>query len=372
MDIPEGAATEVLVVGAGIVGLAHAAEALRRGHRVTVIERDRRAVGASIRNFGHACVTGQSGDLAELALVARERWLDLDAAAGLGARPTGGLAVARHATEMAVLEELAGLRPDDVELRPADRVRADLPGGGSDDVVGGAALLADLRVDPRITVGRLAAWLHDQHGADVRFGTAYLGFDGTHAHTSRGRIAADHVIVCVGHDLDHLYPAVADEHEVRRCSLQMARAADPGREVVPAVLTATSLLRYPAFAETRAAAALRARMETERPDLLGIDANVMFTQRPDGTLLIGDSHHTEPTVDPFLDEATTDLLSAEAARVMGLPALTLVERWQGVYASSPHRPYLVAEPEDRVSVRIVTSGVGMTIAHGLARRHFPH
>ncbi|MBS4099675.1 TIGR03364 family FAD-dependent oxidoreductase [Tsukamurella paurometabola] len=363
--------TDVLVVGAGIVGLAHAVEALDRGLTVTVVERDSRAVGASIRNFGHACVTGQSGDLAELAHLARERWLDLDGRAGLGVRATGGLAVARHATELAVLEELAAARPGEVALRTPDEVRGELPGGGAGDVVGGAALLADLRVDPRVTVARLAAWVGAQPGAEVRFGTAYLGFDGTRAHTSRGPIEAQRVIVCVGHDLDHLYPTLAEEHRVDRCALQMARAADPGAAVTPAVLTATSLLRYAAFAETSAAAALRARMEADRPDLLGIDANVMFTQRPDGTLLIGDSHHTERTVDPFLDESVTEILRAEATRVLGVEGLRIIERWQGVYASSPLRPYLVAEPEERLSVRIVTSGVGMTIAHGFARRHFP-
>jgi len=364
-------ATDVLVVGAGIVGLAHAVEALERGLTVTVVERDTRAVGASVRNFGHACVTGQSGDLAVLAHLARDRWLDLNDRAGLGARATGGLAVARHATELAVLDELAAARPDEVELRTADQVRAELPGGGANDVLGGAALLADLRVDPRITVARLAAWVDAQDRAEVRFGTAYLGFDGARAHTSRGPIGADRVIICVGHDLDHLLPGLAEEHRVQRCALQMARAADPGTVVTPAILTATSLLRYPAFAETAAADALRTRMAADRPDLLAIDANVMFTQRPDGTLIIGDSHHTERTVEPFLDEAVTETLRAETARVLDVDRLRIIERWQGVYASSPLHPYLAAEPEERLSVRIVTSGVGMTIAHGLARRHFP-
>ena len=117
--------------------------------------------------------------------------------------------------------------------------------------------------------------------------------------------------------------------------------------------------------------ALRARMDSDRPDLRDIDANVMFTQRPDGTLIIGDSHHTDRTVEPFLDEAVTETLRTESARVMGLDELRIIERWQGVYASSPLHPYLAAEPEERLSVRIVTSGVGMTLAHGLARRHFP-
>ena len=74
---------DVAVAGAGIVGLAVALEAVRRGLRVALVERDARPVGASVRNFGHVGVTGQAGPVLEYALAARAAWLDLSARTGL-------------------------------------------------------------------------------------------------------------------------------------------------------------------------------------------------------------------------------------------------------------------------------------------------
>ena len=50
---------DLLVVGGGIVGLAHALLAARAGLHVGVLDRDARANGASVRTFGFITVTGQ-------------------------------------------------------------------------------------------------------------------------------------------------------------------------------------------------------------------------------------------------------------------------------------------------------------------------
>lgn len=363
-------AVDVLVVGAGIVGLAHAAEAAERGLSVLVIDRDDRAVGASVRNFGHCCITAQSGDLLDLALVARDRWLHFSQLAGFFSIESGALAVARSATELAVLEELSASRPaGQVRLQTADQTSAQLSQQADRSIVGGAMLRDDLRVDPREAVASLASWLASQPGVDFAWKTSYLGADGTAALTSRGAIQAARTIVCVGHDCDYLFPELAAANEITRCSLQMMRVAPPvGFQLRPAVLTGTSMLRYPAFAETKAATALAAEIRTTDPTLIEIGANVMFTQRPDGSLIVGDSHGYDTTLDPFLSETTSEVLLDRVRAVLGGMPVTLIERWQGIYASSAVQPYLVAEPTPGVTVVAVTSGVGMTIAFGLASR----
>ncbi|MFJ4285793.1 TIGR03364 family FAD-dependent oxidoreductase [Paenarthrobacter nicotinovorans] len=379
-------ATDVVIIGAGIIGLAHAAHAVANGLTVTIVERDHHAIGASVRNFGHCCITAQSGELYELAQTSRKYWLEFAGRAGFWAAEAGAVVLARTDAELAVLRELSAVRePGQVQLLSAAETRGHLGfgteamhDGGTHQgawpgLVGGAFLRDDLRVDPRTTVARLADWLGRQPGVELHWNTAALDFsregEVTTVRTSRGELYAKQVFVCVGHDVDYLFPDLAAEHRIQRCALQMSLAAKPsGVEFAPAVLTATSMLRYPAFTDMPAAAALRDEVRANQPGLLDIGANVMFTQRPDGTIILGDSHHYHPTADPFLDESVTTALNSDISSRMGAP-LEIIQRWQGVYASSDVAPLLVRDVQPGVTVVSVTSGVGMTLSFGLAHRN---
>jgi FAD dependent oxidoreductase TIGR03364 len=355
---------DVAVVGAGIVGLAHAVEASARGASVVVLDRDERAVGASVRNFGHGCITAQDGEALAFAQRARGTWLELGRAAGFRVDECGTVVVARAPEEMAALEQLAAERgADQVVLLDAGGVTARVPVAGA---IGGAHLPLDLRVDQRAAVGAIAAWLGRQPGASVRWSTPVLGVEPGLVRTGRGTVRARRIVVCVGHDVDRLLPTVADRAGLRRCRLQMLQLRPPaGTRIDPAVLTGSSLLRYPALAATEGARALRERWRTERPDLLGAVVNHMLTQLPDGDLVVGDTHAYARTHEPFSTEELDDLLLAETRALLDLPELPVVRRWHGVYADAPGE-FLRAPVADGVCAVSVTSGIGMTTALGLA------
>ena len=372
-NTPNGAA-DLVVIGAGIVGLAHAVEGLARGLQVQVVERDERAVGASIRNFGHICTTVQSGQALAYALPARESWLTLAGKAGFEVRETGTVAVARTEAEMAVLEEFATVRgTEQARLLDVGGTR-DLFPLATAEVVGCAHLPLDLRVDPREALPAIAAWLEEQ-GVVFRWGTHVGSIEpsgsGVRVHTSRGPIDAARIVHAVGHDVDRLFPQVAEEAGVRRCRLQMLEVAPPGDvEIAPAVLTGLSMLRYGGFAETTAAARLRQEIEAASPELLDVVMNLMLTQRPGsdgrpGSIVLGDTHHYDRTHLPFDDEYVAELVLREGERLLGAP-LTVRRRWRGVYADSPRTDFLIDEPFPGLRVVSVTSGIGMTTALGLA------
>ena len=132
---------DVAIIGAGIVGLAHALSAADRGLNVVVFEAADAVLGASVRNFGHACVTAQTGDALVRARASRDVWMRLaqpaeSGGAGLWAQAAGTLVAARHADEMAVLEAFQPLRePGEVRLLLPAEV-SELGGFGNGQIVG--------------------------------------------------------------------------------------------------------------------------------------------------------------------------------------------------------------------------------------------
>ena len=162
------AAYDVGVVGAGIVGLAHAYHLARRGLRVLVFERHRRAQGASVRNFGMIWPIGQpNGQLHQLALRSRDRWLEVLEAAGLPYQSDGSLHVVYGEDEAAVAREFAELAPGlgySCSWLSAGQVLARSQAVQPEGLIGALWSETELTVDPRVTLARLPRYLEEAFG----------------------------------------------------------------------------------------------------------------------------------------------------------------------------------------------------------------
>lgn len=352
---------DVAVVGSGIVGLGAAYAAAKRGQRVVVIDRTERIVGATIRNFGHICIGMQAGAARHYGDISRELWLQLASDAGFWIRESGTLVAARHDDEMALLAALEGR---EVNLLDRDALTDAAPVQRA-GIVGGARVRGDLQTNPR-EAGEAVMGLLRWMGVEFQMRTAVTAIECGSVSTTRGVIEAEHVVVAVNHDIDQLLPEVAEAHAVVRCALDMIAARVPFRLDAP-LLTGWSLIRYARFAERPEAQRVRDRLHGERPELAAIDLNQMYTQLPDGTLLIGDSHERHGAPSPFQSERTQELLLAECESLFGV-APRVIERWQGVYASGKNE-FLSEQIIPGVLVLAATTGIGMTCGLGLAEEH---
>ncbi|MFN0066012.1 MAG: TIGR03364 family FAD-dependent oxidoreductase [Limisphaerales bacterium] len=360
----------LVVIGAGIAGLAHAWAAARRGWRVTVFEREGRARGASVRNFGMFWALGQPPELRPAVLRSRERWREFLAATGAWHRECGAVIVAAHADEAAVLEEFAACgAADGVEVWTGVQVEARCPAVRRGVARAGLFSPHEINVDPREALARLPDFLAARHGVAFRWSTAVTATETGRIRTAAGEwLACDAAVICSGSDLETLLPGTFSGAGLQRCRLQMLRTVPQPTGWSPGPLLAggLSLRHYASFAGCPSVAAVRARVARETPELDRFGIHVMAALDRHGALVLGDSH--EYGLDDGLGEKAEieALIVRELRRLFGFPDWTVAERWHGVYAKHATGAAFRAEPLPGVHVVTGLGGAGMTLAFGLA------
>lgn len=366
---------DVLVIGAGIAGLAHAWSALERGHRVTLLERSARACGGSIRNFGMIWPIGQpAGALRQTALQSRQRWLNLAKSAGIWVQTCGSIHLAHRDDEMAVLEEFCRQsHADDAEcsLLTASEVVSRTPAANPDGLRGGMFNPAELCVNPRRAIARLPHWLTDEYGLRCEFDTPVVRVESGEAFSADGRHwSADRIVICSGADFKSLLPESFHRSGLQRCKLQMLKtvAQPDGWRIGPHLASGLTIRHYRNFEHCPSLPALQRRIASETPELDRFGIHVMASQNEAGEVILGDSHEYDASIEPFDKPAIDALIVSELRKVISLPDWTIAERWHGVYAKLPTGPCFEAEPLPGVHIFTGLGGAGMTMSFGLAEQ----
>jgi len=364
---------DILIVGAGILGLSHAYAAARRGLKVTVFERSATPLGASVRNFGQALITGQPpGIMSELARASREIWAQWARQAGFALKRNGSYLFARTEAEEQLLDAFCAGRAREqgyrVEL---------LRGAALNDLYGGqfshhrAALhgLDDQQLYSREAIPTLIEYLQRELGVTFHFSTLVREVEPGRLHSTAGTFHAEQIIVCSGHDYQTLLAEPISHLQPSICRLQMLRARPQVElNLQHALLTGLSCVHYGAFSDLPEAAAIQAQILRENPHLHEHGIHLLISPTPYGELIIGDSHHYGSDASPFNAEQVDTWMLELAEHTLGCK-VQVVERWQGVYGAKGPGPFSLLQVAPGLSAALMHTGVGMSVGPALGEGH---
>ncbi|MCO4883133.1 FAD-dependent oxidoreductase [Paraburkholderia caribensis] len=342
---------DVVIVGAGIVGAACAAELAARGLRVTVLDAAGIGGGATAAGMGHIVVMNDSPAEFALSRYSRDLWLAL--APRLRTRDAfarcGTLWVAADAEELDAAREMhAAFAAQDVAAQLLDeRALYDCEPSLAPGMAGGLLIGHDSIVyAPSAT-----QWLLTQSpGAariDVRLHVQAVAVDARHVTLSNGeRVGGAHIVVANGLQAREL---------VRGLPLQPKKGH----------LLITD--RYPGYIRHQL---LELGYIKSAHHATGTSVAFNAQPRPTGQLLIGSSRQFD-TTDPAVDMHVLAQMLQRAARYLpALPTLNGIRAWTGFRAASPDGLPLIGPAGGAapgVWLAVGHEGLGVTTSLGTAQ-----
>lgn len=362
--------TDVCVVGAGIIGLAHALEARRRGLSVVVLERGAGATGASVRESGHLFFSGLgAGASLDAAAYARERWLELARWAGITVDEGGTLIVARHQDELAVMQGAAAEPQRHARMRSAKKIGrlAPIP---VDGVLGGFHAKQDLRIDARVAPAALARLLARDPSARIEWGAHVHEVEPGVVHAGSLRVRAAAIVVCAGAH-GRTLPATLwpRERGLTLRETQMLRLAQPtGRRYRQTLMTGMSLLAHPGFWRQEGLEGLRQRFELEHPELVERGVNLAVTQLHNGGVVIGSTSTYTDSPKLYGRERLDNLILAQARSLLGVEP-DVRQRWRSISVGLETNldDLLISRPMPTVRVVQALRSTAAAVCHARAR-----
>lgn len=361
-----------IVIGAGIVGLAMARSLSERGYTVTVFERNEKAVGASIRNFGMLWPIGQpNGIRYERALVTKSIWKQVCNEASLWYEERGSLHAAYNELEQNVINEFVEFNKN---TRPVAVVCAKEAVQKSEAINPENLKCAlwsedEMIIESRVAMEKLPSFFAHKYGVTFHFNTAITSIE--YPAVKSGKISwhADEIYLCSGADFETLYPDVFKANFFTKCKLQMMRlVAQPANwRIGPSLCAGLSLIHYKGFEVAPSLPALKLHYQQTMPDYLKLSIHVMVSQNAEGELTVGDSHEYALVHDPFDKQFINQLILDYLKQFARFKNWQLLQSWNGIYPKITNgKTDFIFSPEQGVTIVNGLGGAGMTLSFGLA------
>lgn len=338
--------TDVIVIGAGIVGAACAYELAKQGRRVTVL--DAHMGGATAAGMGHLVIMDDLEPELKLSHWSVNLWhaLGPKLSDDCAYRQIPTLWLASSLEEMHIAEEkyqrltTQGVR---CQLRSASEIQQ-LEPHLKQGLYGGLEVLDDGILYAPCT----AAWFLKQYPKKIRVRhTKVIAVEENRVQLSNGTwLSANYIVVANGIHATDLFPELPIEPKKGHLAITD---------------------RYPEIKVKHTLVALAYAASTQATSGISVACNIQ--PRPTGQLFIGSSRQfntVDPTVEP---EVLIRILKEAIDYFPALAELNVIRTWTGFRAASPDGIPIIGQHPTYKSVFLAVGheGLGVTTATGTAQ-----
>lgn len=326
----------IIIVGGGVIGTAHAHQALKAGHDVIQVERDADARSASVRNFGLVWVSGRrSGVELDAAIRARYLWEEIsNEIPAMSFRANGSLTLAKNEAELRLMEEC--IRKEDSGARKwqilskteTQKINPALKGNylaslwcPLDATVEPGSLLHSIR-EHHLGKNNFT-WRNNVDVEDVRSDSSKVIVVAKNGEIFEG----DYLIFCPGADHSSLFKEQFDSAPIRKVRLQMMSTAVFDETITTSIADGDSMRYYPGYEVSSLDG-----LPPQDPIASINHMQLLLVQRTDGTLTIGDTHEYDQPFEFKLKEEPYSYLHDVASELIGKKLPPITNRWDGVYS----------------------------------------
>lgn len=372
---------DLAVIGSGVMGTFHAYHAALAGLKVAIIEKDLQPMEATVRNFGQVVPSGFApGRWHHYGRYSTQLYKSIQEKFDIGIRNNGSVYIANTASEMALLEELAhSFNAVDYssELLTKQQVLERWPSVKSEYALGGLFFAQEVSAESRTMIHQLHEYMREQLPVTFFYKTPVTAIEdlGNHVEITSAQettIRAIRAVICNGRDFKLLYPDVFNASNIEVCKLNMMATRPIPQVALPGnILTGLTIRRYESFKVLQGFASLD--MSEVNQEAVANGIHVLFKQRVDGSIVIGDSHHyaNAAAADELgfdVDIQVTQIILDEAKKILNLPSWELASTWNGYYAQMKGNEEIFEHsPSQNVYISTAIGGKGMTASAGYAR-----
>lgn len=348
---------DLIVVGAGILGLSAAIQAQEQGLKVCIFEKNAKPVGATRRNFGMvgtSTLTHPEQQWRKYALETRSFYQRIQAETDISFAQRQGIYLANTALEWQVLNEFAEHVNNyqiPVHLRSHDELVTQFSYlNPEQQFQGGLVFEEDYSVEPHVIGQRLLAYA-ERKGVEIYTNACVVQTQYQHG-SCHVRLAsgvtyqANKVLICHGEIIDVLYPDLLQSLNLKRCGLQMALTQPFQQKLNASLYSGLSISRYPAFEICPSHAELVKASQQGFIQEFGI--HILIKQNEFGELIVGDSHeyHSINEAPQFEQrEEINEFIQTYCHEKLGLTLPPIQKRWNGYYLTHEHELACITEAE---------------------------